>query len=468
MGPATPESRSTARSVAGRFGMNPRSKRNRRFARFRPAGGRSNTHARPDVVRDAGEFFSLLDERLKLGGEGYSPSLLAKIEYAGGNEGSFAQASRALGALAELSISAKHIQRIAERLGAERAAQRDAEVAAFRAGRLRPAQAQPPSVVAIHLDAGKIQLRTTDGEPGVREPHWGDTKVGCFLTYAPRDGDGDPQPQPPAAFLDPPRVMRLCREMERVRSPWPSPQPSPDPKAAPQAEESPAPERAQRLVRTAVATLQPVEPFGWMVAAEAMRRGFYAAKQRAVVGDGGNWIGPLGEMHFPGWVQVLDFLHLLVHLYAAATAAHRGQARRAWRFYEQCIRWAWSGDVAALIAGLQKESQRWEGPPPDGPDEDPGRIVSRTLEYVKNNAARMDYARYRRAGLPISSAPVESLIKQFNQRVKGSEKFWITPGAEAILQVRAAYLSEDDRAHRLHQRRPRRAAVGRNRRRLAA
>ena len=24
--------------------------------------------------------------------------------------------------------------------------------------------------------------------------------------------------------------------------------------------------------------------------------------------DGGNWIEPLGQMHFPGWEQILDFL----------------------------------------------------------------------------------------------------------------------------------------------------------------
>ena len=42
-------------------------------------------------------------------------------------------------------------------------------------------------------------------------------------------------------------------------------------------------------------------------------------------------------------------------------------------------------------------------------------------------------------GLPITSAVVESLVKQFNHRVKGTEKFWIESGAESVLQVRAAY-----------------------------
>jgi hypothetical protein len=55
-----------------------------------------------------------------------------------------------------------------------------------------------------------------------------------------------------------------------------------------------------------------------------------------------------------------------------------------------------------------------------------------------------------------------------NQRVKGTEKFWNETGGEAILQVRAAYLSEDERAETFHSRRPRGPAVGRNRRKIAA
>ena len=64
---------------------------------------------RPGVVRVAGRFFSLLDERLKVGTEGYSPRLLAKIEYAGANESSFEQASRSLEVLADLPMSTKHV-----------------------------------------------------------------------------------------------------------------------------------------------------------------------------------------------------------------------------------------------------------------------------------------------------------------------------------------------------------------------
>jgi hypothetical protein len=47
------------------------------------------------------------------------------------------------------------------------------------------------------------------------------------------------------------------------------------------------------------------------------------------------------------------------------------------------------------------------------------------------------------------------LVKQFNLRVKGTEKFWNDPaGAEAILTVRAALLSEDDRFNEFFATRP--------------
>ncbi len=64
---------------------------------------------------------------------------------------------------------------------------------------------------------------------------------------------------------------------------------------------------------------------------------------------------------------------------------------------------------------------------------------------------------------------MESTIKQINRRVKGSEKFWLNGGAEAILQLGAAYLSEDDRAAAYWARpRPYARAAGAGRLRAAA
>ncbi len=176
----------------------------------------------------------------------------------------------------------------------------------------------------------------------------------------------------------------------------------------------------------------------------------YAAKKRAVMGDGGNWIEPLGQMHFPGWLHILDFLHLLVHLYAAARLALVKNPRAAWNLYEQMLRDAWGGKVQAVIDALREQAKRLRG---DSSAGDRCRVAELALAYVERNRERMDYPRYRRMGLPVSSAPVESLIKQINHRVKGSEQFWNRGGLEAVLQVRAAYLSQDGRAEEFHERR---------------
>ena len=58
----------------------------------------------------------------------------------------------------------------------------------------------------------------------------------------------------------------------------------------------------------------------------------------------------------------------------------------------------------------------------------------------------MNYPQYRQDGLPTTSALMESLVKEVNIRVKGTEKFGDDGASgEAILQIRAAALCDDDR-----------------------
>lgn len=104
----------------------------------------------------------------------------------------------------------------------------------------------------------------------------------------------------------------------------------------------------------------------------------------------------------------------------------------------------WQGRVPKVLEEMKQWQERLGPATEDGPDE-PAETLRRAVVYLEHNAARMDYPSYRRQGLPITSCLVESLIKQLNQRVKGSDKFWNRPeGAEAILQLRAAFLSDGD------------------------
>jgi DNA polymerase len=105
----------------------------------------------------------------------------------------------------------------------------------------------------------------------------------------------------------------------------------------------------------------------------------------------------------------------------------------------------WQGQVQGVLAELCDWQARLGAPEPESPENDPRPIVARVRTYLQNNASRMNYPQYRQEGLPITSCLVESLIKQLNQHVKGTEQFWNRPDApegEAILQATASLLSD--------------------------
>ena len=177
----------------------------------------------------------------------------------------------------------------------------------------------------------------------------------------------------------------------------------------------------RKLVRTVVASMANSEEFGWQVAAEVQRRGFDRAQRKGYICDGQKYNWSLFEFHLlpMGFIAILDFLHLLAYLYAAAHAIEGKKAATAWAAYERWLRWAWAGQVSKVLAALRAGGGKLGPPPRDGSEDDPRKVAADALGYVENNRERMDYPRYRRLGLPISSAAVESVVKQMNRRIKG-------------------------------------------------
>jgi len=389
-------------------------------------------------------FFFPLDVRLHLGTEGYSPRLLQKAVRQASKAASFKDASDDLRELAEVQISATHLQRLSERIGEEWVEVRDDEVAAFEKDELPCAYAEPPKAAAVMLDGGRVQTRQDDSGRGVKDPGWQEVKVACCLSLSSTACGSDPQPEPPAKFLEPTTAARLAMEVKSRGKPARGRKPAPAPASRKKRKKK---RRIQKRVRTVVATMADSETFGWQMAAEVQKRGLDRAKRKACVCDGQKYNWTLFEMHLLplGFLGILDFLHLLAYLYDAAHACHGKDQATGWKCYEQWLRCAWSGEVSKLLRSLRAASARLGEPPENASADDPRRIVAEALGYVNNNQSRMDYPEYRRLGLPISSAPVESTIKQINRRMKSTEKFWLQSGAEAIVQLRAAYLSEDGR-----------------------
>ena len=416
-------------------------------------------------MRSAGSFFFPLDVRLRLGTEGYSPAVLAKAVRQASKASSFAEASDDLRELADVKISPTHLWRLSERIGEEWVEVREEEVEKFRKAALERTYKEPPKgAAAVMLDGGRLQTRAEDAGRGVSEASWRESKVACCLTLQTKAEGVDPEPEPPSKFLEPTEAARLASEVKRRSRPAGDREEKKSSNSKEKRKERQKRgrqrNRKRTLVRTVVATMENSEVFGWQVAAEVHRRGLDRAKRKGCVCDGQAYNWSIYEMHLlpAGFIAILDFLHLLAYLYDGAHAYRGSDAAKGWKTYEQWLRLAWSGRVGPLLSNLRAAAA--ELATKDSAAAARKETVDETLTYVMNNRQRMDYPEYRRLGLPISSAPVESTIKQINRRVKGTEKFWLEGGAEAILQLRAAQLSQDDRWDRnwLRPRKHRRAA----------
>ncbi len=337
-----------------------------------------------------------------------------------------------------MSISGRHVGRLTEAVGAELVAQRDERAEAHRTRQLRAQVPNAPGVVAVEVDGGRYQRRAEGQGRGARDPQWREDKVACLVTLASTTHECDPQPEPPECFLDREHVRRMagCPAAE-------------EPGIAGEATGPASPSgrigwQPERLVRTCVATTRDSEAFGRLVGAEAKARKFEAASRRAFVGDGQAYNWAIQKRWFAEYVPVADFVHVLGYVWQAASATGTSEAER-WDRYVRWMRGCWQGGVSEVLAELDAEQQRVGEAPEDAEATDPRVVLGRVRGYLTNNRERMAYPEYRKSGLPVTSSWVESLIKEVNYRVKGTEKFWNEDGAESVLAVRAAVLSDDDR-----------------------
>ena len=399
---------------------------------------------------------------------------------ASGHCKSAALAAALLQELAEFSISPQHVSELTLAIGSELAAQRDRQVAALPPASVRDQRpGEVPAAVAVEVDGGRLQTRAVGHGRGVHDPHWNENKIACLVTVQSEPSVTDPHAELPSSFLDRQRVQRLVQEISNHRTGNPTdvgeevlvlPQWAQPPATAPSAsggssgsastgpaevaaasggearEQGKSSDwRPQRIVRTCVATMAASDTFGKQVANEAHQRNFYQAPRRAYVGDGQKYNWKIQERHFADFEAIADFVHVLTYVYAAALAV-AGSVPGGWPLYLGWVRACWQGRVQEVLGELTAWQQRQETPPAKPPPTDPREIVRTTVTYLTNNAPRMNYPWYRQRGLPCMSSWMESLVKEFNYRVKGSEKFWNRgTNAAAILQVRAAVLSEDNR-----------------------
>jgi hypothetical protein len=342
--------------------------------------------------------------------------------------------------LADVPISGRHVGRLTEAVGAELVVARDEQAEQHRTRTLAPRVPNTPGVVAVEVDGGRYQRRAEGLGCGARSPQWREDKVACLVTLQSDPHEADPQPEPPDGFLDREHVrsMTQCPRGEESGST------GENTPAAPRPAPAVIDWQPERVVRTCVATTRDSAAFGRLVGAEAQARNFGAASRRAFVADGQAYNWAIQRRWFRDYIPVTDFIHVLGYVWQAANAVGGTEAEQ-WERYARWMRGCWQGRVSEVLAELDQVQERVGRAPEDAEPTDLRVVLGRVRGYLTNNADRMAYPEYRRAGLPVTSSWVESLIKEVNYRVKGTEKFWNEAGAEAVLQVRAAVLSDDNR-----------------------
>ena len=369
---------------------------------------------------------------------------MKKIVHSGSECRSEKAAQANLQNVGDCTVSIKTIERVLHDVGSELKALRDAPPSRLPKSLIPPPPAGPPKLAVVMLDGGRMLTRKPGHGPGVHEQAWRETKNASLESMTHQSHEDDPRPELPDCFQEPKHVAELSGTAPlAVCAPAKVHEPS-----AFKPEDANRNTAPKRLVRTCLSSLDNSKEFGLQMSREAKRRRLNEAKHKAFIGDGlpANWT--IWKKHFRNFVPILDFMHAVEYVYAAAMVIFTNDAPAAWACY---LRWAqqcWSGHVSSVIPELRA----WlveHGLQPDQTldDNHPHKAVHDAHRYLSNNASRMHYAQYRQQGLPVTSAPMESLVKQINLRVKGTEMFWNDglKGGEAILQIRSAALSDDSR-----------------------
>lgn len=391
---------------------------------------------------------------MKIDGRSYSPLVLEKAMYCAGTQPAFHLAAKALDKVGDISITGRHLGNLSESIGEELAEDRDTRTDAYFAQTLPRIANQPETPIplaTVSVDGGRMQTRVEEASNGVQQPHWRETKNALFMRMAGVAFEVDPHPDLPACFQDRGYMKKLlCGLAEEGDF---EPETTAD-QAAGEAKSDLRSWRPERLFRTCLSSLSDSNAFGRMMEAEADARGFFNAAKQAFVGDGlpYNWM--IQKRHFPTFTPILDFPHVIERLHETARALH-GNSEAAWEMYVHWITACWQGRVTDVLQDMQREQSQLGGSPQESDDNDPRKVLAETITYLCNNQSRMDYPGYRREGLPLTSAHMESLVKEIGYRVKGTEKFWNDgQSAESILQIRAALLCDDQRLDRHLRNRP--------------
>jgi hypothetical protein len=183
-------------------------------------------------------------------------------------------------------------------------------------------------------------------------------------------------------------------------------------------------ERPHGINMAYTATVGTSHDFGPLFWALAWHHGVPTAADSSVTADGAGWIWNLAKDYFPDSVPIVDWYHACEHLAAAGRALHPEDESKAQRWFRKRCKDLYKGEIHKITlrldnAGLPEHSR-----------------------YFHTYKRQMQYQSFIEDGYPIGSGTVESGVKQFKHRLTGPGMRWSRPGAQRMIVIRGAMMTE--------------------------
>jgi hypothetical protein len=328
-------------------------------------------------------------------GKGCSPALQYTVARIVALNPSIALARKEL-ARQGIVLDAKTVRRIAEQLGGRLLELRRRELFAWRIGELPAGDEFAGCRVAVQIDGGRMRLRENKrkrrsrkkGKRGKFATPWREPKV---LTIFEIDKDGKMtkkhrQPLIDGTLLGPDHLAELL---------------------------------AYHLHRLGVAKAELV---------------VFASDGARWIWDRLDWIERRAGLDPSRTVHVLDFCHAAHHISLALKALGMAETQRheVYRRFRKLLQRSRYDQVVEELKRLSHDQ------PEDG-------AVRTEIRYLENHgqAGHLNYATFRRRGIPRGSGAIESTIRRvINQRLKSNAMYWLQENAEAMFAVRATLLCD--------------------------
>ena len=174
------------------------------------------------------------------------------------------------------------------------------------------------------------------------------------------------------------------------------------------------------------------------VSAEMTRRDPRRQRTWVIVTDGERALQRRVCRTFKGVTLVLDLLHVLEKLWRVGHALYPEGSREAEQFVYQRAERILNGHADQVVKGLRQIATKRKLSPAKA------ATLREVAGYLHSNRERTHYDLYLANGWPIASGSVEGACKNLiRDRFERSGMRWTPETAEALLRLRAVYLSGD-------------------------